>query len=171
VIFLLCTGARLSEALYLDWRDVDLSGGHVVFHDTKNGESRGVPLHPRAVAALASLPGIARARCSASPPARSRRPGGSGFPTRTRGGRRRPGQDRLARHAQARRDVRLHAARLPPHLGDVALRENRDLTALMELGGWKTADMVLRYAHVNTSHLAGSISGFGDFTGSSILTQ
>ena len=36
-------------------------------------------------------------------------------------------------------------------------RANRDLTALMELGGWKSVSMVMRYAHVNTSHLAASI--------------
>ena len=27
----------------------------------------------------------------------------------------------------------------------------------MELGGWKSAEMVIRYAHVNTSHLAPTI--------------
>lgn len=43
VMFLLGTGARMSEALYLDWRDVDLARGHVAFVDTKNGEARGVP--------------------------------------------------------------------------------------------------------------------------------
>ncbi|MDP3370958.1 MAG: tyrosine-type recombinase/integrase, partial [Brevundimonas sp.] len=37
-------------------------------------------------------------------------------------------------------------------------RENRDLTALMKLGGWKSVAMVMRYAHVNTSELAGSIA-------------
>jgi integrase len=34
---------------------------------------------------------------------------------------------------------------------------NRDIIALMKLGGWKSEKMVLRYAHVNVSHLAGSI--------------
>jgi hypothetical protein len=28
----------------------------------------------------------------------------------------------------------------------------------MKLGGWKSERMVLRYAHVNVSHLAGSIN-------------
>lgn len=35
---------------------------------------------------------------------------------------------------------------------------NRDLTALMKLGGWKSVQMVMRYAHVNTSELAGTIN-------------
>lgn len=61
VIFLLSTGARLSEALYLEWADVDLSRAHVTFRPTdargiKTDEARGVPLPARAVAALANLP-------------------------------------------------------------------------------------------------------------------
>ena len=59
VIFLLYTGARIGEALWLVWRDVDLTRGHVVFpidpergRRTKNNEPRGVPLHPRVRAAL-----------------------------------------------------------------------------------------------------------------------
>ncbi len=56
VTFLLLTGARISEAVYLDWRNVDLSRGHVQFVKTKNGEPRGVPLHPRVVTELANLP-------------------------------------------------------------------------------------------------------------------
>ena len=56
VEFLLLTGARAGEALWLDWRDVDLARRHVTFRDTKNGDDRGVPLHPRLVATLANLP-------------------------------------------------------------------------------------------------------------------
>jgi len=35
---------------------------------------------------------------------------------------------------------------------------NRDVAKLMELGGWKTLDMVMRYTHVNRDHLRGSIN-------------
>ena len=55
VTFLFYTGARLSEALYLDWRDVDLQRGQVWFTDTKNGEARGVPLHDLLISELANL--------------------------------------------------------------------------------------------------------------------
>lgn len=34
---------------------------------------------------------------------------------------------------------------------------NRDLGALMELGGWKSPDMVLRYAHTNSGQHAASV--------------
>ena len=56
VISLLYTGARIGEALWLDWSNVDLERRHVTFPKTKNGEARGVPLHTRVVAALAALP-------------------------------------------------------------------------------------------------------------------
>ena len=68
VIFMLYTGARIGEALWLDWRDVDLGRAHVSFPKTKNGEARGVPLHPRVVAALANLKG--QERRSVSPTGR-----------------------------------------------------------------------------------------------------
>jgi hypothetical protein len=53
VTFLLCTGVRITEALTLDWRNVDLSRCHVSILNegaggagTKNGESRGVAPAP-----------------------------------------------------------------------------------------------------------------------------
>ena len=41
----LYTGARVGEALWLDWRNVDLDRSHATFVKTKNGEPRGVPLN------------------------------------------------------------------------------------------------------------------------------
>ncbi len=56
VVFLTYTGARLTEALELDWSDIDLQHRWCVFRKTKRkGESRGVALHPRAVDALESI--------------------------------------------------------------------------------------------------------------------
>jgi len=57
IAFLFCTGARLNEALTLDWSDVDLQHARAVFRDTKSGADRIVDLPPRAVATLASLAG------------------------------------------------------------------------------------------------------------------
>lgn len=159
VIVLLSTGARLSEALYLDWREVDLSACHVEFLDTKNGEARGVPLHPRAVAALANLPHrtgpVFRRALPYTTASGVKRPLGPGYEVRDGGG----GQIKTAWAGMLKRsgitDFSPHDCR---HTWATwHYRANRDLTALMELGGWKSAAMVMRYAHVNTSHLAGSI--------------
>jgi len=65
IIFLLLSGARLSEALRLKWSDVDLTARWIVFRNTKRnkrgedqpGEDRGVPIHPQLLAVLANLPG------------------------------------------------------------------------------------------------------------------
>lgn len=56
-LFIFCTGARLSEALYLDWKDVDLGDAKAVFRDTKSGTDRVAALPEAAVIALANLPG------------------------------------------------------------------------------------------------------------------
>jgi integrase len=147
VIFLLYTGARMSEALYLDWRDVNLQGGQVQFIDTKNGESRGVPLHPRVVAALASLPHRFDEVF--------RRPDGFAYKRIEAAG----GQIKTAFYGACRRaeidDFSPHDCRHTWATWHYAA--NRDIIALMKLGGWKSEKMVLRYAHVNVSHLANSI--------------
>lgn len=160
VIFLLATGARLSEALYLDWREVDLMRGHVAFLDTKNGEARGVPLHPRAVAALANLPhrdGVVFRRSLPYVTARGYHRG-IGEPYRRRDGEG-GGQIKTAWRSMLRRagisDFSPHDCRHTWATWHYAA--NRDLGALMQLGGWKTPAMVMRYAHVNTLHLAGGI--------------
>lgn len=159
VVFLFSTGARISEALYLDWRNVDLERAHVEFIDTKNGEARGVPLHPRAVAALSTLPhrqgavfrrSLPRQTASGKmtplgEPYEEREGGGGQIKTAWRGMLKRAGIEDFSPHDCRHTWATWH------------YRANRDLTALMELGGWKSAAMVMRYAHVNTSHLAGSI--------------
>jgi integrase len=171
VIFLFATGARLSEALYLNWRDVDLSRGQVVFLDTKNGEDRGVPLHPRAVAALANLPhrtgAVFRRHYGGERWNGTIRPVGEPYADRNgKGG----GQIKTAWKKMLER-ARL--ADFTPHdcrhtWATWHYAENRDLRALMELGGWKTPAMVMRYAHVNTSHLAASVGRIWGASGAEV---
>lgn len=55
-LFLIGAGARLSEALALEWADVDLAHGRALLRDTKQGRDRVADLPPRTVAALANLP-------------------------------------------------------------------------------------------------------------------
>lgn len=149
VIFMLYTGARVSEALYLDWQAVDLNRGHVYFAETKNGEARGVPLHARVVAELANLP---RRNSSAV----FRRPDGMPYEVKEDGG----GQIKTAFNGACRRagitDFSPHDCRHTWATWHYAA--NRDLLALKSLGGWKTEKMVFRYAHVNTSQHAASIN-------------
>ena len=148
VMFLLGTGARMSEAIYLDWREVDLAAAHVTFLNTKNGEARGVPLHTRLVSELRSL----RHRQGRV----FRTNAGLPYAEKDSGG----GQVKTAFHGACRRaeieDFCPHDCRHTWATWHYAA--NRDLVALMKLGGWKSERMVLRYAHVNVSQLAPSIA-------------
>jgi integrase len=147
VIFLLYTGARLAEALYLDWQQLDLERAEVQFLETKNGDARGVPLHPRVRAVLGEL----KHRIGEV----FRRPDGQPYMRKLDGG----GQIKTAFKAACRRagikDFTPHGCRHTWATWHYA--RNKDLTALMHLGGWRSYSMVLRYAHMNVSHLAPSI--------------
>jgi integrase len=148
VVFLFGTGARVSEALYLDWREVDLSTAHVTFLDTKNGEHRGVPLHDRVVAALQGLLHQQGAvfRTNTGRAYVEKESGGGQIKTAFKGACRRAGITDFTPHDCRHTWATWHYA------------ANRDLIALMKLGGWKSERMVLRYAHVNVSQLAPSIN-------------
>jgi integrase len=162
VVFLLSTGARLSEALYLEWSDVDLTRAHVVFRPTeargiKTEEARGVPLPVRAVAELANLPWDREGFVFRRPAGKIRKSGRVWLPYESREGEG-GGQIKTAWRGMLRRagvsDFSPHDCR---HTWATwHYRANRDIQALMALGGWKTPKMVFRYTHVNTSHLAPS---------------
>ena len=50
------TGMRRSELLGMQWADVDLEGRTVFLRNTKNGDPRTVPLSPRAIEIIGSMP-------------------------------------------------------------------------------------------------------------------
>ena len=152
VIFMLYTGARTGEALWLDWRDVDLTRAHVQFPKTKNGDARGVGLHPRAIAALANLKGrdgeVFR-RPDGKPYSRPRNADDTSAGTRIK----------TAFKAACRRagivDFHPHDCRHTWATWHYQL--NRDIGGLMKLGGWKSERMAMRYAHVNVGELQHTI--------------
>jgi integrase len=152
VIFMLYTGARVGEALWLDWKQVDLTRRQITFVKTKNGDVRSVPLHDRAFFALANLPhreGEVFRRPDDAPYERPKRDddtsAGSRIKKAFRGACRRAGIE----------DFRVHDLR---HTWATWFyQETRDLNALMALGGWRTVGMVFRYAHANVGHFKNSI--------------
>lgn len=162
VVFLLSTGARLSEALYLEWDDVDLSRAHVTFRPTeargiKTDEARGVPLPPRAVAELANLPWERKGFAFRKPAGKIKKSGRVWLPYESRDGEG-GGQVKTAWRGMLKR---AGLADFTPHdcrhtWATWHYRANRDIQALMALGGWKTPAMVFRYTHINASHLAPS---------------
>jgi len=154
VTFLFYTGARLSEALYLDWRNVDLERCHVQFLKTKNGEARGMVLHPRVVSALAAL----RHREGAvfRTPGTKRDPIGKPYAKREDAG----GQIKTAFKGACER---AGITEFTPHdcrhtWATWTYRKGHNLGALQQLGGWKTLSMVMRYAHTNVAEHASIIN-------------
>jgi integrase len=142
LIFLLGTGARLSEALELEWRDVDLTGGRAIFWKTKNGQRRIALLPPRIIAALANLPHRQgpvflwqvgkRQRAYAD---RQRMAGGqikSGWKSALR----RAGLESVTPHDLRHTWASWHYA------------VHRDLLLLKAEGGWSSVKLVERYAHL-----------------------
>jgi integrase len=153
VTFLLYTGARIGEALWLNWRQVDLGRGHVSFLKTKNSEARGVPLHQDVIVELANLKyreGEVFRKPNGQPYVRPRSmtdtSAGSRISTAFRRACRRAGIENFRVHDCRHTWATWHYA------------ANRDLGALMRLGGWKSEKMVLRYAHVNVGELAHTIA-------------
>ena len=157
VVFLLSTGARLSEALYIDWKQIDLSRCQATFLDTKNGETRSVPLHPKAVTALANLPhregAVFRRHYGFTNWKGETRALADGYADRGGAG---GGQIKTAWKTMLKKagvdDFTPHDCRHTWATWHYAA--NRDIRSLMELGGWKSLSMVERYTHVNVSHLA-----------------
>src|SRR5215472_2449000 len=150
LLFLLGTGARMSEAIELEWRDLDLQGGRAIFWRTKTGKRRVAQLPPRLVAALAALPhregAVFRWEITPSP---------SGRPTRINTyvdhGREGGGQIKTAWKGAIRRaglnpDLTPHDCRHTWASWHYAI--NRDLIALKVEGGWSSVVLVERYAHL-----------------------
>lgn len=155
VMFLLYTGARVGEALWLDWKMVSLERMHVSFTNTKNGTSRGVPLHPVLVGALSNV--------TARTGPVFKRPDGRGYsPPRS--------EDNSDTSAGSRIGTAFQGAVKRAGLTDFRPHDcrhtwatwhyqvNRDLGALQTLGGWKTLSMVMRYAHTNVDELSATIA-------------
>lgn len=152
LVFLFCTGARISEALYLEWVDVDLVGGKVIFwaDRTKSGRRRTVFLPPRAIAALRAL----RHRDGMVFRTNLGRP----YAEKKSGGLLRPTWGNVLARAGLTQDKTPHSTRHTWATWHYAL--HLDPKKLKEDGGWKSLDLVDRYAHVMPGGQVEAIKAF-----------
>ena len=150
--FLLATGARLSEALDLEWPDVDLRYGRATLRETKNGRDRIVDLCPRALAALSGL---------------SRREGhvfrtriGHPYLTRNRlaGGQIKTGWAYALKRAKITREVTPHGCRHTWATWHYCM--HRDLLLLRQDGGWRDTSQCERYAKLAPAGMAAEIEAW-----------
>jgi len=152
VEFVLGTGARMAEALELDWNDIDLQGARATFWRTKGGKRRIAHLPPGLVASLANLPYREGAVI--------RRPDRREYADRDRLG---GGQMKTAwRLTKAR-------ANIDPDLTQHDLRHTwaswhyalyRDPLRLKLEGGWVSLDQVERYVHLMPQEHEAAIEAF-----------
>jgi integrase len=185
VVFMLYTGARAGEAVWLDWANVDLDKKQVTFPKTKNGEPRSVPLHPRVIeqlrgsnrrkgAVFVTHKGVSYERPDPdkdTDTSAGTRIGSAFFGACKRAGLgwTIPGKSKDAKPV-FKTDITPHVCR---HTWATwHYQENRDLTDLQRVGGWKSVAMVLRYAHTNVETHAKGINALpwgksGDTTPSS----
>lgn len=150
--FAFLTGCRASEAFHLVWANVDFSSGHITFHETKNRDPRRIPITPPLLELFSTMPVGAIDSCvfvkgDGSPYMEAP----SAFKTAVNhldfnAGR--SNRDRIVFHS-IRHSV---ATRLSARLGP------RDL---MDVMGWRTVQMAMRYVHSNEDQKAKALSMLG----------
>jgi integrase len=150
--FAFLTGCRASEAFHLAWANVDFSRGLITFPETKNHDPRTIPLTPPLVELLASMQSGAPdervfPKLNGTPYIEAP----SAFRTavdKLRLNEGRGKRDRLVFHS-IRHSV---GSRLALRLGP------RDL---MDVMGWRTLQMAMRYVHSNEDLKAKALSMLG----------
>ena len=139
VRFALATGCRAGEIFGLEWSRVDFAR-RVAWLDhgaTKSGEGRGIPLNSDAIAALQSTFGQHPRWCFTFAGERIQKSSTAWPRARLRAG---------------IEDFRFHDLR---HTwASWHMQSGTSMPELMELGGWKSYEMVLRYAHLAPDKLS-----------------
>ncbi len=153
VVFALSTGARKSEILKLTLADVDLSRSVAILRDTKNGDTRSVPVASHLRDVLTEQKAKATALYDALP----KRPATRWlFP-------RADGQEAIdirtawetARDKAGLVDFRFHDLR--HSTASYLAMKGASLVEIAEVLGHRTLQMVRRYAHLSESHVKGLV--------------
>ena len=152
---MLCfNGCRCSEATTLNWSDVNFERRTIIYRNTKNGESRIVPMHGRTYQALQ----LARKRQIDN---NCYNPQGRVFlnknlkpyrDTRKSGGTPIDKAHRTACRIAGITDFTIHDWR--HHWASWCVMSGMNDTTLMKLGGWKKHSMIQRYAALRTEYMA-----------------
>jgi integrase len=139
VQFALATGCRMTEILRLEWNRVDFDR-RVSWLDpgtTKNGDGRGLPLNRDAILALRSVQEQHDRWCFTYKGKHMLKVGSA-----WKRSLKRAGIEKFRFHDLRHTWASWHV------MNGTTLQE------LMELGGWKSYEMVLRYAHLAPEHLS-----------------
>lgn len=175
LIFLLCTGCRMSEALNLQWSSVDLRSGRARIVNSKNGESRGIPLIPELVATLGNLPHRNGHvfRNHLGDPYAARVGGGGHIKTGWKAACRRAGlyHEAVIIGIKTGKPRKIVKAMFSPHdlrhtFASWLTMRNVPIRTIQELLGHKDIKMTQRYSHLSPDHIAESVREIGKNLGS-----
>jgi len=158
VMFALSTGARKSEILKLTLADVDLGRGTAILRDTKNGDTRSVPVARHLGDVLKDQKVKAAAlyeKMDAAPATRWLFPRADGLE---------PIDIRTAwenaRDKAGLADFRFHDLR--HSTASYLAMKGASLVEIAEVLGHRTLQMVRRYAHLSESHVKGLVESLNE---------
>lgn len=136
-LFCALSCCRFSEAAKLEWRDVDLGIGKALFRNTKNGTSREIPLSETLIEMLRDM-GPSEAQVFLGSQGKSYAQAPTSF--------REVVEDLGFNEGRSKLDrLVFHSLR---HSGATRLGQSGiPLRDMMDLAGWKTPSMALRYQH------------------------
>lgn len=134
IIMTAYTGARLSEALAVEWeRDVELARKKITFQRTKNGKKRVVEIHNDLLVELSKVPSQDRkGRVFSWTNKRS-------VYVPLKNACKRAGVDYLPPHQQGRHTF----------ASNLRIYGKRDVKGIMQDGGWDSMSSVMRYLHTD----------------------
>ena len=136
------TGMRFSEMQYLKWKEVDLQRGIITLRDTKNGETRQVPMNRTVLEILSIFPhknNEAYVFCKKD---------GSPYNLRS--------PFLRARAKAGIKDFRFHDLRHTA--ASYLVMKGIDINTVREILGHKTLEMTLRYSHLSPEHKSRAVS-------------
>lgn len=143
IVLALSTGARKSEILTLEWRQVDMARRVIYLEHTKNGERRTLPLVGPALVLLQERAKVRRLSSPLLFPSHrdARKPIDLGKPWRD------------AISAANIENFRIHDLR--HSCASYLAMAGVNMGTIAEILGHKSLQMTRRYAHLSTEHLAG----------------
>jgi integrase len=154
-------GLREQENLQLQWEDIDLKKACLFIRISKNGESRQVPMHKKTWWAIARewvkrgkpITGHVWLNVKGKPYTDTRKTGCGGSPIRKAHV---LALQRLKKEYNINIKMNVHSWR-HDWAGRMVMA-GVDLLTVKEIGGWKSLDMVKRYASLSNKHKADAIN-------------
>lgn len=169
VTFYLGTGCRASEAINLIWKDVTLGERRVTLWDdqTKEDYARSFDLQTRVKALMPARPeGVKAALLPVFLNSKGEPWHGYDAINLMLRRKREQREREIAKGSKLPHLVPLHCHLLRHTWATWAYACTRDLTYLMQQGGWRSVDMVMRYTHAGSPDLARAILKAGwEFSG------